>query len=156
ELSAHQRHLVDELARAACDAAGIAGPSAALRDDVTATLQAAVADADVTARLGRLTKAEQWTGFGAFGDAEPVSTPGRGGAPKPAPTQSPPQQDEGDEARDEARAVLAAARLRRDDARRRLQQAERELERAQNDYDEAKRADRAAADAVKHAEAQLK
>ncbi|MBV8930897.1 MAG: hypothetical protein JO152_17385, partial [Mycobacteriaceae bacterium] len=33
ELSAHRRHLVDELARAAFDPAGIAGPSAALRDD---------------------------------------------------------------------------------------------------------------------------
>ena len=67
-LSAEQRTLVDELSRAAFEASELADPPAALRDDVTGTLQAAIADPDVAARLGRLSKAERWSGFGEFGD----------------------------------------------------------------------------------------
>ena len=78
-LSAEQRKLVDELGRAAFDAAGLTDPPAGLRDDVTGTLQAAIADPDVAARLGRLTKAERWTGFGGFGDTAPVFTDSRRG-----------------------------------------------------------------------------
>lgn len=66
-LTAEQRKLVDALTRTALTQAGVSSPSAALRDDVTSTLQAAVADPDVTDRLGRLAKAEQWSGFGDFG-----------------------------------------------------------------------------------------
>ncbi|WP_428372037.1 hypothetical protein, partial [Mycolicibacterium sp.] len=73
-LTAEQRRLVDEFAVAGLRAAGLDRPSAALRDDVTATLSAAVADPDVAARLGRLTKAEQWSGFGEFGFTAAVST----------------------------------------------------------------------------------
>ncbi|WP_304119119.1 hypothetical protein [Mycolicibacterium bacteremicum] len=67
ELTAAQRTLVTELTRAGFAAAGVANPTAALRDDVTNTLQAAIADPDVAARLGRLEKAEEWSGFGDFG-----------------------------------------------------------------------------------------
>lgn len=67
ELTAAQRTLVTELTRAGFAAAGMANPAAALRDDVTNTLQAAIADPDVAARLGRLEKAEEWSGFGDFG-----------------------------------------------------------------------------------------
>jgi hypothetical protein len=67
ELSAVQRKLVDELVRAGLGAAGLADPSAALRDDVTGTLQAAIADPEVAARLGTLAKPERWSGFGEFG-----------------------------------------------------------------------------------------
>ncbi len=73
-LSAEQRRLVDDVARAAFEEAELADPSAALRDDVTGTLQAAIADPDVASRLGRLTKAEQWSGFGEFGDTTMVFT----------------------------------------------------------------------------------
>src|ERR1700730_8564695 len=64
ELSAEQRRLVDDVARTAFEEAEVAEPSAALRDDVTGTVQAAIADPDVASRLGRLTKAERWSGFG--------------------------------------------------------------------------------------------
>ncbi|MBO0679895.1 hypothetical protein JRC04_20700 [Mycolicibacterium sp. S2-37] len=130
-LSAEQRKLVGELTRAAITAAGIANPSAALRDDVTDTLQAAVADPDVAARLGRLVKAEQWSGFGGFGDTTEVTSrkapakapgkkapgtkaPGKAGterAPDP-PHSGPPKRDDAAEKAAEkkrARAVLAAA-----------------------------------------------
>ena len=76
-LSAEQRRLVDDVARAAFEEAELADPSAALRDDVTGTLQAAIADPDVASRLGRLTKAEQWSGFGEFGDTAMVFTSSR-------------------------------------------------------------------------------
>jgi hypothetical protein len=72
ELSAVQRKLIDELVRAAFKAAAVTQPSAALRDDVVGTLQAAIADPDVAARLGRLEKAERWSGFGEFGTATAV------------------------------------------------------------------------------------
>lgn len=62
ELTTVQRKLIDGLVRTAIDAAGHADATAALRNDVTDTLQAAIADPDVAARLGRLTKAEQWSG----------------------------------------------------------------------------------------------
>jgi hypothetical protein len=74
ELSAEQRRLIDGLARAAFGAAGVTDPTAVLRDDVADTLQAAIADPEVAARLGRLTKAERWSGFGEFGDTAPVSS----------------------------------------------------------------------------------
>jgi hypothetical protein len=74
ELSAAQRKLINELVRAGFDATGLADPSAALRDDVTGTLQAAIADPEIAARMGSLTKAEQWSGFGDFGASSAVVT----------------------------------------------------------------------------------
>src|SRR5260370_11750990 len=62
-LSAEQRRLVDDVARAAFEEAELAEPTAALRDDVTATLQAAIADPDDASRLRRLTKAERCAGL---------------------------------------------------------------------------------------------
>jgi Asp/Glu/hydantoin racemase len=82
ESTAAQRKLVDVLARAAFAEAGLSDPSAALRDDVTGTLQAAVADLDVAARLGRLTTAERWSGFGDFGTTSAVAGTSRRAAPK--------------------------------------------------------------------------
>ena len=64
ELSAAQRKLIDELVRAGFAATELSDPSAALRDDVTGTLQAAIADPEVAARLGTLAKPERWSGFG--------------------------------------------------------------------------------------------
>lgn len=183
ELTTEQRRLVDELARSAFEEAERTDPSAALRDDVTGTLQAAVADPDVASRLGRLTKAERWSGFGDFGDTAMVFTTTRA-KPKPEPKPEPPKETTRDDKleaarrqQEEARAALAAAerakaetddalselqtdlavaRLRRDDARKRLQEAERGLTAAEDAYDKAKRASRDAAAAVKEAKARLK
>jgi hypothetical protein len=186
ELTAEQRRLIQELTRAAFEEAGVANPTGALRDDVTGTLQAAVADPEVAARLGRLAKAEQWSGFGEFGDTAIVFTSARGAKPKPKPkpepkTQKPasgkpatkqPQDDkreeraalaaaeraraEADDVLAELQSDLATARLRRDDARRRLQDAERALTAAEDAYDKAKEAGRDAAAEVKKARARLK
>jgi hypothetical protein len=173
KLSSEQRELVDELARAAFDAAELSNPAGALHEDVTGTLQAAVADPDVTARLGRLTKAERWSGFGEFGDTTAVFTVAR--KPKAEPTPEPSRESE--TGRDEATAVLAAAerakdeadqqvserqtdlavaRLHHDDARQRLQAAEDKLRAANDAYGAAKQASREAAERVQAAKARLR
>jgi hypothetical protein len=178
ELTAEQRRLIEELTRTAFDEAGMPSPTAALRDDVTATLQAAVADPDVAARLGRLAKAEQWSGFGEFGDTAIVFTPTRGRKPKaaPEPPKEPateqPRADkrevraavaaaerakaEADTALDELQSDLATARLRRDDAKRRLQAAEQALTAAEEAYDKGKQASRDATAVVKEVKAKLR
>ncbi|MET0900600.1 MAG: hypothetical protein ABWY45_22020 [Mycobacterium sp.] len=174
-LSAEQRQLVSQLSRAAFTTVGLADPSAALRDDVTATLQAAIADPEVAARLGTLTKAEQWSGFG-FG----VST-AKGPAPKSAGPKStrkapaarkpekPPADDRTAQRRrdlEQARTAmaearqaksdtdkalvqrhneLAAARTRHEEAQRRLRTAERDLQDAEQAYNTAEEAGLAAA-----------
>jgi hypothetical protein len=180
-LSAEQRRLVDDVARAAFEEAELADPSAALRDDVTGTLQAAIADPDVASRLGRLTKAEQWSGFGEFGDTTMVFTQTRKAASREKPAEEPKQDAKRDDKRDAERATaraalaaaerakadadaaltelqsdLATARLRRDDARRRLRDAESALTAAQDAYDKGKQAGREAAAVVKQAKAQLR
>jgi hypothetical protein len=185
ELSAEQRRLVDDVARAAFEEAELAEPSAALRDDVTSTLQAAVADPDVASRLGRLTKAERWSGFGEFGDTAMVFTATRKtSTARDKPAEAPQPDEKRDDKRDAARrerekaraalaaaeraradadavltelqADLATARLRRDDARRRLKDAEDALTAAEDAYAKGKQASRDAAALVKAAKAQLR
>ncbi|WNG87422.1 hypothetical protein C6A87_027395 [Mycobacterium sp. ITM-2016-00317] len=172
-LTAEQRRLVDDLARTALRQAGIASPPAALREDVTSTLQAAIADPEVAERLGRLSKAEQWSGFGDFGFSAAVSG-GSGSREKTRAEQAPPKErsrearaavaaaerarSEADAALGELQSDLARARLRRDDARRRLADAEQALadaeqalEAAEDAYAAGKQASRQAAEAVKAA-----
>ncbi len=185
QLSSEQRSLVDELARAAFDGADLTNPQAALREDVTGTLQAAVADPDVAARLGQLTKAERWSGFGDFGDTSAVFSAARGSKAKaePKPTPKKHAREQRGQAREsaregeEAKAALAAAervkddadnelaerqtdlavaRLRHDEMGQRLKEAERNLSAADKAYGDAKQASRKAADVVKEAKAKLK
>jgi hypothetical protein len=185
DLSAEQRSLVDQLARAAFEGAEVSNPSPALRDDVVGTLQAAVADPDVAERLGRLAKAEQWSGFGDFGASVVVSTTARSGkgGSRPDKTHVKPQRDQPDrdpasvrkaeeakatliaaeQAKDNAdrqlserQTDLAVARLRRDEMRKRLDEAERNLAVAEDAYGQAKQASRDAAELVKEAKAGLK
>ena len=121
ELSGAQRKLLDELVRTGFAAAAVSHPSAALRDDVVGTLQAAVADPDVAARLGRLEKAERWSGFGEFGAVTAVGPAPKakakakskpGASPPPTPPPAPDQRE------------VDAARDRVDSARRAVQTAE--------------------------------
>jgi hypothetical protein len=62
ELTAARSRLVDELTRRAL--AAIPAPPASLREEVTATLDAALADPEVAAGLGTLVRAARWAGFG--------------------------------------------------------------------------------------------
>jgi hypothetical protein len=159
ELTRVQRELIDQLAAAAFDAAEVTNPSAALRDDVSGTLSAAVADPDVTAQLGRLAKPERWSGFGDFGIVE-----------LDAATDDEPAAEESDRQLESARTALAAAEQAKteaddalsdrktelQDARRQLKEAEREVKRAEKAHADAEQARDDAADAVKTARAELK
>ncbi len=182
DLSAEQHQLINELTRAALEAADVRKPSSTVRDEVTSTLQAAVADPEVRERLGRLARPEQWSGFGAFGDAAPVSTPTRaekakepkpsrpGPAKESAPDKAERQREklkaavaaaeqakaEADERLTEQQAEHDAARQRRDEALATLRIAEREFNSIEEKYDKAKQASRAAAELVTEAKAQLK
>jgi hypothetical protein len=87
ELTAARSRLVDELTRKAL--ADLPAPPAALREDVTATLDAAIADPEVAARLGRLTRAEQYAGFGPSGPfAGGTAAPPKPRAAKPAEAET--------------------------------------------------------------------
>ena len=184
DLSTEQHKLIDKLARAAFEAAEVNQPSSSVRDDVTSTLQAAIADPDVAARLGRLAKPERWSGFGALGDVAPVFTGARAAKAKGEPKQSraqPAKQSQRDTAAQRRReklnaavaaaeqakaeadgtlsqrqAELDAARQRRAEALATLREAERAFNKAEGDYDKAKRARRAAAESVREAKAQLR
>ncbi len=79
ELSVERRELVARLTADAFRKAGREQPPAALRDEVTGTFDAAIADADVAARLGTLQRAEQWSGFGFLPTGAPELTLVRGG-----------------------------------------------------------------------------
>jgi hypothetical protein len=156
ELSKKQRVLMHELTAAALAATGQAHPTSALREEVSGTLQAAVADPDVTARLGRLTKAETWSGFADFGTSSAVTT--RAAATKrttatkqPAPQPAPGEPQDRPEigralrrrdavaAAEEHRDKLAAARNRLAELQAALAAAERDVVAAQREYDHAQR-----------------
>ncbi|ORW05923.1 hypothetical protein [Mycobacterium kyorinense] len=147
-LSTEQHALIEELGRTAFETAELTNPPAALREDVSSTLQAAIADPDVAARLGRLTKAERWSGFGGFGEA----------AAEPAP-----KSRDDDRHLDELRAALAAAEQAKSDAEEALSRRREELATAEQRHDEARRklreaeqASREAAASVKEAKARLR
>jgi hypothetical protein len=84
ELTQARSRLIDELTRQAFAAAGDPAPPAALREDVIATLGAALADPEVAADLaeGTLVRAAHWAGFGLV----PLTPgPARKSAAKPEP-----------------------------------------------------------------------
>ncbi len=66
ELSAERGALIDALTGQALTVAGVVDPPTGLRDEVAATLTAALADPEVAAEFatGTLTRAAQWAGFG--------------------------------------------------------------------------------------------
>jgi hypothetical protein len=74
ELTTQRRRLVDDLVRRAFAATGQRQPPSGLRDEVTATLEAALADPDVAEQVeaGTMVRAARWSGFG--GQAGPALT----------------------------------------------------------------------------------
>jgi hypothetical protein len=84
ELSADRGALIDALTADALAAAGVPDPPSSLREEVTATLTAALADPATAAAFaaGSLTKAAQWSGFG-YGDFAAVDEPAPDGARSP-------------------------------------------------------------------------
>ncbi|ULP40288.1 hypothetical protein [Mycobacterium lentiflavum] len=166
ELTGEQHRLIQDLVRKAFDTAGIS-PSAAVREDVTSTLQAAIADPEVMARLGRLDRPEQWSGFGAYGDAaEPgPAKPREKGREKglerrlakltAAVAAAEQDKADADDKLAQSKSARETARERRDEALVDLRKAERELDRAEKNYGKAQQASHDAAELLREAKALL-
>jgi hypothetical protein len=152
ELSTAQRKLVSQLTRTGFAAAGMPSPSAAVREDVTATLQAAIADPEVAARLGRLEKAQEWAGFGDFGAPTQAATPRPKAESKPEPEPEPKIDRRAAEKR---RRALAAAERAHRDARAAVSDRTTALATARRRYEQVLRTLSAAEQAVASAEQQL-
>lgn len=156
ELTKTRRRLLDELTRAAFAAADEVNPSAAVRDEVVATLTAALSDESVADEIerGAMVKPARWEGFG-FGGPELTLVPSTGGAadaqekrparekpstrsasPASRPRMSPAehraareaeQRAEADRRAEAERAAAQARELALDDARRAVDEAEENL-----------------------------
>jgi hypothetical protein len=138
ELTAARSRLVDELTRAALRVSELPAPPAALREEVTATLDAAIADPQVAADLGTLVRAAHWSGFGLASLPE--------GTPAPAPAA----------ARKPKTPAPAESETEREDRRReKIIEAERALAQADQDVEAATTAERDLEEAVRHLEAEL-
>jgi len=142
ELSLRRRQLIDTLTRQAFRVSGLRAPSAALRDEVTATLGAALADPEVAESLGAgtLERAARSEGFGtgpptltlvtSSGRRPPRTAPARdapralavaGAAAPPRPAAkapAPPAETAGAERERRRQAALAAAEQAAADATR--------------------------------------
>jgi hypothetical protein len=167
ELTTERRRLVDELTRAAFKQAGKRQPAAGLRDEVSNTFDAAVADPEIAGRLGRLQRSEQWSGFGFLPTGTPQLTVVRGGrdAAKKAPAKAgasappaPPRKSAAERRKEQkaiadAQQALSAAEEaftdaegRQRDLSQRIKQLTRRLAKLQDELDEA----RDALDTTKH------
>ncbi|MGD0066546.1 MAG: hypothetical protein ABSB76_24260 [Streptosporangiaceae bacterium] len=88
ELTAARGRLVDELTRQALQESDLPAPPATLREEVAATLDAAIADPEVAANLGTLVRAAHWAGFGL------APLPDGAFVPPPSPrTKTPPKTE---------------------------------------------------------------
>ena len=143
ELTAARSRLIDELTRQAF--ADLPVPSAAVRDEVTATLDAALADPEVAASLGTLVRAAQWAGFGLGGGPPPAAPAGKAAlAEKAAPAEK---------AKKPAPAEPSAERERRH--REKIMSAERAVAEADRAADAANAAEQRHEDAVRELETEL-
>jgi hypothetical protein len=181
ELSQQRRRLVDDLVRQALQVPGAGPPSAAVREELTATFGAALADPQVAAQLaaGTLVRAVHRADFTPAGPGLtlvpplPADRPSRSSGRTPAPatgrTRTRPRGDgqaaAGPADRDRERAAAARERQRAERERQR-QQAQQERQRAMAEAEqavaEAAQAEAAAAAAerdqravVRHLEDQL-
>jgi hypothetical protein len=155
ELTERRRETVAAVAQAALSGAGHDEPATSLRDDVTATIDAAVADPDVAGRLGRLLRAEHWSGFGVASGDLPAAAPalrllraGTKGAGTPAARKPQPDRtksaDQKRRVRSAQQAFAAAesdlhtAQTEESAARQRVRELTDQLARLQRELDEAK------------------
>jgi hypothetical protein len=136
DLGAARSRLLDDLTRQAFD--DLPAPASAVREEVTATLGAALADPEVAANLGTLVRAAHWVGFGsAYSLGAPASDP----APPAAKTKKP------------APVEPSAERERR--RRENIISAERAVAQADRAADAANAAEQQLADAVRRLETEL-
>jgi hypothetical protein len=99
ELTTARSRLVDDLTRQALQVSDLPAAPAGLREEVTATLDAAIADPEVAANLGTLVRAAHWAGFGLDpmtpfpADAPSPSAPKPSGPPTPTPAEAAAERD---------------------------------------------------------------
>jgi hypothetical protein len=146
ELSDQRRELVRELVHSAADAAG-RELTAAVEEEVAATLEAATADPDLGAAVlsGRLVKPLRYAGFGTLPDlGDVVATPLPARTPAKKKTKAKPRQA----AKQDDASAAELTRLRTqvldlagaaDDAQRRYEQASRAVTEARTLLDEAEK-----------------
>jgi hypothetical protein len=142
DLSAQRRELVERLTRAALELAERGDAGAPLRDEVFATFDAAAADPQIAAQLGRLHRAQHWSGFGVAPPVEGAGPPAlrllRGGRNGTAATQA---------AREEK--PTAAQRREARTKQRALAKANAAFEQAEAELTSAENAERASRDRVR-------
>jgi hypothetical protein len=153
ELSQGRRDLIAELTRQALAGAGQHDAPDALRDEVTATLSAAVSDPEVAAELaaGSLVRPVERSGFGFGSDTGAAGArPGMAPPPRPAPDRAKRQGVE----RQPAERTERPSRAEREQAEReRAERARAERERAEREWREAlAAAERTVGEAVQAAE----
>ena len=136
ELTAARARLVDELTRQALQVSELPAPPAALREEVTATLDAALADPQVAANLGTLVRAAHWAGFGL------AALPAAPAPPRPGQEDQDPAPAEPETEREDRR-------------REKIMAAERTLAQADQDVEAAAAAESDLEQAVRHLEAEL-
>lgn len=149
ELTRTRRRLIDELSRAAFAATDERNPSSAVRDEVVATLTAALSDEAVAddVERGVLVKPARWEGFG-FGGPELTLVPTTGDGPAPAARPSrdrpagrsadrPPDPDGGDGPPARPVRLSPAERRAAREAQQQAQAQELEQRRAQAQRDAA-------------------
>lgn len=109
ELTEARGKLIDELTRQAFATVGTPSPPSALREDVIATLSAALADPEVAAevRAGTLTRAAHWAGFGLIPLSDAPSKP-KPKAPAPPPDDLEPRRRSKEQIQAAERAVAQA------------------------------------------------
>jgi hypothetical protein len=135
ELTGARARLVDDLTRTALRAAELPAPPAALREEVSATLDAAIADPEVAAGLGTLVRAAHYAGFGL--------------APRPDGAPAPPQKAK------QAKAPAETGTEREDRRQEKIKAAERSLADADHDLEAALAAERDLEDTARRLEAEL-
>ena len=133
ELTAARAELVDDLTRQALD--DLPAAPAAVREEVRATFDAALADPEVAANLGTLVRAAHWAGFGLDPYGAPAPPPPAAKTKKPAPAEP------------------SAERERRH--REKIISAERAVAEADRTADAANAAERELEDVVRRLEAEL-
>jgi hypothetical protein len=141
ELTTARARLVDELTRQAFTLAGSPSPPAGQREEVSATLDAAIADPAVAGRLGQLVRAARWAGFGLDPDAATtaLAPPAEGKSAKPAKKPAP------------ADAIAETERRRRE----KIDTAERAVVDATEAMEAASEAEQQLEDTVRRLEAEL-
>ena len=154
ELSRDRRDLIDSVVRQALTASGQQSASAAMRDEVTDTFSAALADPQIAAQVaaGTLVRAVRWAGFGPGIGTAALSGPAPPRPRKPARASAGTGHAEASApAEDKARAQAELDRQRQ----QAIAAAEESVTRASRAADAARAAERERADTVQAIEQQL-